>query len=74
MTAIRNLVKMTALDVNIRRSYIFVELPEENKKEKYRKIPIISPGLILFRKPFLGGLFSRGLIFRGAYYRGDICV
>ena len=43
-------------------------------KSQCRKIPIISPGLILFRNPFLGGLFSRGLIFRGAYYRDDICV
>ena len=31
----------------------------------YRKIPIISAGLILFRKPFLGGLFSVGLIIGG---------
>ena len=37
-----------------------------SKKSKYRKIPIISAGLILFRKPFLGGLFSGG----GGYYRG----
>ena len=45
----------------------------------YHKIPIISAGLILFRKPFLGGLFSGGgliigMIFvlriRGAYFRG----
>ena len=41
----------------------------------YRKIPIISAGLILFGKPFLGGLFSGGLIIGGgAYYRDDICV
>ena len=33
---------------------------------QYLKIPIISAGLILFRNPFLGGLFSGG----GAYYRG----
>ena len=38
---------------------------------KYRKIPIISAGLILFRKPFLGGFFWGG---GGAYYRDDICV
>ena len=46
---------------------------------EYRKIPIISAGLILFRKPFLGGLFSGGggLIIGGgggAYYRDAICV
>ena len=35
----------------------------------YRKIPILSPGLILFRKHFLGGLFTGR-----AYYRDDICV
>ena len=42
----------------------------------YRKIPIISAGLILFRKPFLGGLYSGGglIIGGGAYYRDDICV
>ena len=34
----------------IRRSY------------KYRKIPIISPGLIFVQKAFLLGLFSQGLI------------
>ena len=48
----------------------------------YRKIPIISAGLILFRKPFLGGLIfgggayyrGGGLLSGGAYYRDDICV
>ena len=34
----------------------------------YRKIPIISPGLIFVQKAFLLGLFSRELIFGGAYY------
>ena len=33
--------------------------------ERYRKIPIISAGLILFRKPFLGGLFSGGGLLSG---------
>ena len=34
----------------------------------YRKIPIISPGLIFVQKDFLLGLFSGELIFGGAYY------
>ena len=34
-------------------------------KQVYRKIPNISPGLIEIRKPFLGGLYSVGLIFEG---------
>ena len=33
---------------------------------KYRKIPIISPGLIFVQKAFLVGVFSGGLIFGGA--------
>ena len=35
---------------------------------KYRKILIISPGLIFVQKAFLVGLFSGELIFGGAYY------
>ena len=34
---------------------------------QYRKIPIISPGLIFVQKAFLLGLFSGELIFGGAY-------
>ena len=34
----------------------------------YRKIPIISPGLIFVQKAFLLGLFLGDLIFGGAYY------
>ena len=40
----------------------------------YRKIPNISPGLIEVRKHFLGGLYSGGLIFGGAYIRRAFCV
>ena len=40
----------------------------------YRKIPIISPGLIFVQKAFLLGLFSGKLIFRGAYYWREFCV
>ena len=36
---------------------------------KFRKIPIISSGLIFVQKAFLLGLFSGELIFGGAYYR-----
>ena len=38
----------------------------------YRKIPIISPGLIFVRNAFLVGLFSGELIFGGAYYWKEI--
>ena len=41
---------------------------------QYRKIPIISPGLIFVQKPFLLGLFSGELIFGGAYYWKEFCV
>ena len=40
----------------------------------YRKIPIISPGLIFVQKAFLVGLFSGELIFGGAYYWRKFCV
>ena len=39
---------------------------------KYRKIPNVSPGLIEVSKHFLGGLYSGGLIFGGAYIRGGL--
>ena len=40
----------------------------ENYVMVYRKIPIISPGLIFVQKAFLLGLFSGELIFGGTYY------
>ena len=40
----------------------------------YRKIPNVSPGLIEVFKHFLGGLYSGGLIFGGAYIRRAFCV
>ena len=43
-------------------------------KLKYRKIPIISPGLVIVHKAFLLGLFSRELIFGGACYRKEFCI
>ena len=41
---------------------------------RYRKIPIISPGLIFVKKAFLLGLFSGELIFGGAYYWRKFCI
>ena len=41
---------------------------------KYRKVPKISPGAYIFQRPFLTGLFLKGLIFGGAYLRREICV
>ena len=38
---------------------------------KFRKK---SPGAYIFQRPFLSGLFLEGLIFGGAYLRGEICV
>ena len=40
----------------------------------YRKIPIISPGLIIVQKAVLLGLFSGELIFGGAYYWKEFSV
>ena len=41
---------------------------------KYRRIPNISPGVYIFQRPFLRGLFLKRLIFGGAYVRREICV
>ena len=40
----------------------------------YCKIPKISPGAYIFQRPFLKGLFLKGLIFGGAYLWREICV
>ena len=41
---------------------------------QYRKIPIISPGLIVVQKAFLLGIFLGELIFGWACYRREFCV
>ena len=55
-------------------SYDFEEHAQIVLIMAYRKIPNISPGLIRVRKPFWGGLYSGGVIFRGAYIRRAFCV
>ena len=40
----------------------------------YCEIPKISPGAYIFQRPFLRGLFLKGLIFGGAYLWREICV
>ena len=39
----------------------------KNTLSFYCKIPKISPGAYIFQRPFLRGLFLKGLIFGGAY-------
>ena len=41
---------------------------------KYRKILIISPGLLFVQKDLLVGLFSEELILGGACYWREFCV
>ena len=41
---------------------------------QYRKIAIMSPGLIFVEKDFLLGIFSRELNFGGAYYWREFFV
>ena len=43
--------------------YIWCMLNKFLKYNKYPKIPKISPGAYIFRRPFLGGLFLEGLIY-----------
>ena len=38
------------------------------------KIPKINPGAYIFQRPFLRGLFLKGLIFGRAYSQREICV
>ena len=33
----------------------------------YRKIPKMSPGAYIFQRPFLRGLYSEGLMYRGKF-------
>ena len=40
----------------------------------YCKILKISLGAYIFQRPFLRGLFLKGLMFGGAYLRREICV
>ena len=35
--------------------------------QEYRKIPKISPGAYIFQRPFLGGLFLKGLVYGGKF-------
>ena len=51
-----------------------VAIEERPKSPTYRKIPNVSPGLIEVFKHFLGGLYSGGLTFGGAYIRRAFCV
>ena len=46
----------------------------KNTLSFYCKIPKISPGAYIFQRPFLRGLFLKGLIFGGAYQWREICV
>ena len=39
-----------------------------SREFRYRKILIISPGLIFSQRPLLAGLFRGKLTFGGAYY------
>ena len=45
-----------------------------NQLLNYRKILIISPGLIFVQKAFLLGLFLGELIFGGVYYWKEFCI
>ena len=38
----------------------------------FRKIPKRSPGAYIFQRPFLRGLFLKGLVFGGAYLWREI--
>ena len=40
----------------------------------YRKVPVLSPGLIFIQNAFLLGLFSGELIFGRDYYWKEFCV
>ena len=46
----------------------------KRKSLSYRKISKISPGAYIFQRPFLRGLFLKGLIFGGVHVRREICV
>ena len=52
-----------------------LEMKELLHEESYRRIPIITPGLIFVRKVFFSGFISQRLIFGDAYYRSrEFCA
>ena len=60
--------------LSVQASLLLFVLFAISSLNKYRKIPNVSPGLIEVFKHFLGGLYSGGLIFGGAYIRRAFCV
>ena len=48
------------------RRFIFPLFKSFQQIRIYRKIPKMSPGVYIFQRPFLKGLFLEGLIFGGA--------
>ena len=68
-SAVKTVLKSLLVPVHTRKIRL------QTKREEYRKMSIISPGLglYLFKRLFTG-LFSGKLIFGGAYYWREFCV
>ena len=67
------------LGVHVYNSGLILTAKERPRKDgqmkrKYRKISIISPGLIFVQKAVLLGSFSGEVIVGGAYYWKEFCV
>ena len=62
------------MSLNVQFVVIEIIRHSNPSKEKYRKIPKISPEAYIFQRPFLRGLVLEGLIFGGAYLWREICV
>ena len=60
-------------DVKVYESLAWAEISPKTSN-KYRKILIISPGLIFVQKAFLLGLYSGELIFGGACCWKEFCI
>ena len=67
-------MERTKLHTNFRNAHSYEIGRFDKTLSNYRKIPIISPGLIFVQKAFLLVLFSGEPIFGGAYYWKEFCV
>ena len=54
--------------VSVAECFRILVVLETSKLLKYRKIPKISPGAYIFRRPFSRDLFLEGIIFGGVIY------
>ena len=59
--------ELFVIEGNLKGSIEISILYARGQRVSYRKIPQISPGAYIFQRPFLRGLYSKGLIYGGKF-------